>query len=453
MSSEIRSADGKSGLRFTNMLLLALCLALLSPPVFGQGKPDEAQANRKWNIRRVERLKDYKDHKGKVRPDLWKKGVEHAESVNISAGVSRVPPGSAKADGPPSIAAAPITGVQWVQRGPQPAFPIEGIAFQGNGAMSGEVVDAVIDPRGLSDDVIYIVSNDGGVWRSTDGGVTFEPKTDNMPSLSMGAITLDPVNPSVVYAGTGNLFDGSSQNTLLAVKAVGIYRSIDMGESWAVINPNNMFDGVGIARMAMPAANTLLVATPSGLFKSVNGGMSFGTAPLYNDGAPVLGGDVEDLDLDVTVPTTVYASVNGSGGGSTNGGFSYRQTPVTPFLPTYLPTGTVHRMTCSTANLPLYEWRRPPRCRLGCTQRFRKRVTRMGTLTVSEVSTGRLTPEQTGRAWLRRSRPAPRTAVASADTTRHSEWTHETTCWSTSASSNSIVRLTDLRLSTPFRSR
>ena len=126
MSSEFRRAEGQSGLRLMKPLLLFLCLALLSPPVFGQGKPDKDQEDRKWNIRRVERLKDYRDHQGKVRPDLWKKGVEHAETVSISAGVSRVPAGSAKADAPAAVAAAPITGVQWVQRGPQGIVKLTG---------------------------------------------------------------------------------------------------------------------------------------------------------------------------------------------------------------------------------------------------------------------------------------------------------------------------------------
>lgn len=297
------------------MLLGSLVLALMlapgfAKPVLAQGKSDEAQQDRKWNIRRMERLEDYRDEKGQVRPDLWQQGAEHFRQMEIAAGVPR--PDVGGAEGP--LAPVALQGVQWIQVGPQPAFPIEGINFQGNGAMSGEVLDVAIDPRNTSDDVIYSVTNDGGVWRSTDGGVTFEPKTDSMPSLSMGAIVLDPDNPSIVYAGTGNLFDGNGSTTTLAVKAVGIYRSVDMGETWSVLNPGGLFTGVGIARMAMPDGDVLLVATPNGLYKSVNGGMTFGQPPTYDNGLPVRTGDVEDIDLDPVDPVNVmYASVNGQG--------------------------------------------------------------------------------------------------------------------------------------------
>jgi len=316
-------------------LLIAFSLAAPAPMVFAQGKSTEKQKEQRWNQRREERLKDYKDETGKVRPDKWKEGVDHYKNMEFAAGVSRFSSGSE--DGSPgagSGAGAGLSGVQWIQVGPKPAFPIESIIFQGNGAMSGEVLDIAIDPRNLADDVIYSVTNDGGVWRSTDGGVTFQQKTDNMPSLSMGAIVLDPVNPSIVYAGTGNLYDGNNTTTTLAVKAVGIYRSIDMGESWTVLNPGGIFTGQGIARMAMPAANVLLVGASNGLYKSVNGGMTFGTpGSAYSDGFPIINGLVEDVDLDPADPAnTIYISVNGQG--------IFRSTDQGDTFPTNLFTNT-----------------------------------------------------------------------------------------------------------------
>lgn len=320
-------ADRKSGFSVIVFgLLLGLVLGLTIPagPAFAQGKSHDSQKDKKWNIRREERLIDYRDERGRVRPDLWKQGMDHFQDMEFAAGVSRygtVSPGTsntqAEGAGASTLKAAGaggLQGVQWIQVGPQPAFPIESIVFQGNGAMSGEVLDIAIDPRGDFDKVIYSVTNDGGVWRSDDGGVTFAPKTDHMPSLSMGAIVLDPANPSIVYAGTGNLFDGNGSMTTLAVKAVGIYRSVDKGESWSVLNPGGIFTGTGIARMAMPAADELLVATQVGLFKSVNGGMTFGQPPTYDNGQPVRTGNVDDIDLDTVDPVNVmYASVNGVG--------------------------------------------------------------------------------------------------------------------------------------------
>jgi len=309
-----RSVVKKLAMMF-GFLLIAFSLTAPAPVVFAQGKSAESQKDKRWNQRREERLNAYRDEKGKVRPDKWKEGVDHYKKMEFAAGVSRFSSGG-ESNSPQALSGAGtgLSGVQWVQVGPKPAFPIESIIYQGNGAMSGEVLDIAVDPRNAADDVIYSVTNDGGVWRSTDGGVTFQQKTDNMPSLSMGAIVLDPVNPSIVYAGTGNLYDGNGWMTTLAVKAVGIYRSIDMGESWTVLNPNGIFTGRGIARMAMPAANVLLVGASNGLFKSVNGGMTFGQPPTYDNGQPIFAGLVEDIDLDPTdTANTVYISVNGQG--------------------------------------------------------------------------------------------------------------------------------------------
>ena len=129
-------------------------------------------------------------------------------------------------------------GVRWKQIGPQPLKIINDKQFQGAGPDSGEVVDIAVDPRGATDQVIYVATNDGGIWKTLDGGATWLPKTDLMPSLSMGAVALDPNNADIVYAGTGNPFDGGgggleSGATTGFSKAIGIYRSTDAGETWS----------------------------------------------------------------------------------------------------------------------------------------------------------------------------------------------------------------------------
>ena len=198
---------------------------------------------------------------------------------------------------PGGVQAAPsgIVGGQWMQIGPAPLRIDKNQNFQGQGPDSGEVVDIAIDPRNTTDRVIYIASNDGGIWKSTDGGMTWTPKTDFMSSLSMGAVALDPGNPSVVYAGTGNLFDGGG----IFFRGVGIYKSIDAGETWSTLNPGGMFNNRGINRIVFPAPNVLLVATNVGLFRSVDEGLNFGSnAPTFNNGQPVLNGFVTDVHPD-----------------------------------------------------------------------------------------------------------------------------------------------------------
>ena len=185
-----------------------------------------------------------------MRGDLYRKGIQKLKEMPIAAGVP------VKSEGASAAKAGPgLTGVQWVQIGPKPAALTDDFNFQGTGPISGEVVDMAIDPRGTSEDVIYITTNQGGVWRSTDGGDTFEPRTDYSPILSMGALALDNGNPSMVYAGTGNLFDGNgnrwqtSPGIGSSPNAVGIYKSTDMGQTWSTINPNGIFNSTGFHRM------------------------------------------------------------------------------------------------------------------------------------------------------------------------------------------------------------
>ena len=66
-------------------------------------------------------------------------------------------------------------------------------------AQSGLIFAAAVDPRNSS--VMYLGAA-GGVWKTTDGGQTWLPLTDDQPSLEIGALALDPNNPDIVYAGT-----------------------------------------------------------------------------------------------------------------------------------------------------------------------------------------------------------------------------------------------------------
>ncbi len=109
-------------------------------------------------------------------------------------------------------------GVQWNQIGPAPEQIDSPDCCQGSLDVSGETVDVAIDPRGSSDQIIFIATQDGGIWQSQDGGTTWRTTTDFLSSLSMGSVALDPGNPSVVYAGTGD----PAQTGFF--KGIGIYQ-------------------------------------------------------------------------------------------------------------------------------------------------------------------------------------------------------------------------------------
>jgi photosystem II stability/assembly factor-like uncharacterized protein len=113
----------------------------------------------------------------------------------------------------------------WKQVGPAPVLVDNQQIFQGIGPDSGEVVDIAIDPR---PGILYIATGSGGVWKSSDDGVSWRPLTDQL-ATSIGAIALDPGNPDIVYAGTGNLFDGG----VGMPKSAGLFKSTDGGRTWA----------------------------------------------------------------------------------------------------------------------------------------------------------------------------------------------------------------------------
>lgn len=75
----------------------------------------------------------------------------------------------------------------------------------GNGNWSGRVRAIAVDPRDAN--ILYLGAATGGVWKTTDGGASWTPLTDAQPSLVIGSLALDPANPDIIYAGTG---EGSS---------------------------------------------------------------------------------------------------------------------------------------------------------------------------------------------------------------------------------------------------
>src|SRR5438067_8454861 len=111
------------------------------------------------------------DENDRQRPHLWYRGIQQLRRMKLVARDEHpAPPG----------APAPVifSGVSWQLIGPQPLRIDAEQNFQGSGPDAGEVVEIVIDPTGVSDQTIYVATNNGGVWKSVDGGATWQPKTD-----------------------------------------------------------------------------------------------------------------------------------------------------------------------------------------------------------------------------------------------------------------------------------
>ncbi len=111
---------------------------------------------------------------------------------------------------------------------------------------------------------IYAGSAAGGVFKSTDFGVTWSPIFDNEANLSIGAIAIHPTNPNIIYVGTGEA--NSATDTY---QGVGVYKSIDAGATWTNIGLPNSYK---IGRIVIDPRR------PDSVYVAVEGRL-FGTNP------------------------------------------------------------------------------------------------------------------------------------------------------------------------------
>ncbi|MCC7062145.1 MAG: hypothetical protein IT456_05025, partial [Planctomycetes bacterium] len=113
----------------------------------------------------------------------------------------------------------------------------------------------------------------GGVWRSDTYGSSWTRLDDRMGNLVIGCLALDPNNPDVLYAGTGEGFSGSS----VLSTGVGIWKSSDGGTTWSVLSTTTAFGNV--SRIAIPPNNSsiVLAATSTGVRRSTDAGATWTT--------------------------------------------------------------------------------------------------------------------------------------------------------------------------------
>src|SRR5439155_26017935 len=87
-------------------------------------------------------------------------------------------------------------------------------------------VSAVVGEPG-NWNVYYAGGASGGVWKSTDGGISWQPIFDDMPAQSIGALAIAAADHSIVWAGTGEPFIRSNVSI-----GDGVYKSTDAGRTW-----------------------------------------------------------------------------------------------------------------------------------------------------------------------------------------------------------------------------
>ena len=183
---------------------------------------------------------------------------------------------------------------------------------------NGRINAITVDPNNAN--VIYIGAPAGGVWKSVDGGTTWNTTSDYMPHLGVSTIAVDHNNSNIVYIGTGDRDAGDCPG-------IGILKSTDAGATWHMTGMDNSTSGVAVCRMLINPqnSNSIIAACGDGMWKSVNAGTSW----TKWSGSNVQFYDVEFKPGDTTI---VYATTGGAFYKSTNGGSTY--TNITSGLPT-----------------------------------------------------------------------------------------------------------------------
>src|SRR6266699_6890815 len=132
----------------------------------------------------------------------------------------------------PSPAPPPLTDVLFKNLKARPIGPA---------VMGGRVSDIALDPHNPF--VFYVGLAHGGMFKTGDNGVSFDPIFDKQPVLSIGAIAIAPSDSDVRWVGTGEANDRNSSDW-----GEGVYRSIDGGENWQNVG---LKDSRAIARIVV----------------------------------------------------------------------------------------------------------------------------------------------------------------------------------------------------------
>ncbi|HSD31869.1 MAG TPA: hypothetical protein VLB49_08165 [Gemmatimonadales bacterium] len=153
--------------------------------------------------------------------------------------------------------------------------------------------------------IYYAGAASGGIWKSADGGIHWEPVFDDQPVSSIGALAVAPSDPNVVWAGTGEPFIRSNVSV-----GWGVYKSTDAGKHWAKMG----LDSTGrISRIVVHPTNPDIVYVAAlghlygpqperGIYRTTDGGKTWERVLFVNDST-----GASDLVMDPNNPRILFA--------------------------------------------------------------------------------------------------------------------------------------------------
>lgn len=185
-----------------------------------------------------------------------------------------------------------ISGLKWRNVGPA--------------ITSGRIADFAVNPDNPYE--YYVATASGGVWKTVNNGVTYQPIFDGEGSYSIGCITMDPRNHNIIWVGTGE-----NNNQRSVAYGDGIYKSLDGGSSWKKMGLENS-EHIGKIIVHPDNSDVVYVAAHGplwskggdrGVYKTTDGGETWEAVLTIDEHT-----GVNDIIMDPRDPQVLYASAH-----------------------------------------------------------------------------------------------------------------------------------------------
>ena len=174
----------------------------------------------------------------------------------------------------------------------------------GPALMGGRISDIAVHP--LNSSTWYVAAGSGGVWKTTNAGVSWTPVFDEQQSYSIGDVTLDPNDPDVVWVGTGENVSGRHVGW-----GDGVYKSLDAGKTWTNMGLKKS-EHIGKILVDPRNSQNIFVAAEGplwsaggdrGLYKSTDGGATWKHILEIDENT-----GVTDIEFHPDNPDVIYAA-------------------------------------------------------------------------------------------------------------------------------------------------
>lgn len=185
---------------------------------------------------------------------------------------------------------------------------LNGLKFRsvGPAITSGRVADIAVNPNNFSE--YYVAAAAGGVWKTKNAGIVYEPVFDGEGSFAIGCLAIDPTNTNVVWVGSGE-----NNNQRVVGYGDGIYKTEDGGKSWKNMGLKN---SEHIGRIAIDPTNSDIVYVAAygpvwssggerGIYKTTDGGKTWKQVLFVSEHT-----GFNEVMVDPRHPNIVYASAH-----------------------------------------------------------------------------------------------------------------------------------------------